>query len=400
MGTGLSVRTAPPGARDAYGRDGRPHGAGRRAGAVLLAVTLMTIGCSSKKPPAPPPPPQVGYVQLAAAPVTITAELAGRTVATAIADVRPQVDGVLTAQLFREGALVHRGQALYQVDPAPYIAARDQAAGLLANARAALVADRLFAERNQKLGPLNVAQQTIDNAVATAGQAEATVRQEEGALKAAEINLAWTTVRAPLTGRIGRSLANEGDLVSASQANALSTIAALDPIYVDVTQSSDALLDLRRALAHGHVMPASTRVRLRFTDGTEYPRDGVLEFGEVTVDENSNTVTLRARFPNPQGLLLPGMFVRLVTPQALKPQGILAPQQGVQRTPTGAATALVIGPDGRIARRELGLGPAIGATWLVTSGLSAGDRLVVEGTDKVKPGQTVRSFPVTLPKME
>ena len=338
---------------DAHGHDRRTRTARRRANAVLLAAVLTAAGCTHETPPAPAPP-QVGYVQLTAEPVTITAELSGRTAASAIADVRPQVDGILTARLFKEGALVRTGQALYQVWPAPYIAARDQAANLLANARAAVVAARLQAERNLKLGPHNgVPQQTVDNSVAAAGQAEATVRQDEAALRAAEINLAWTTVRAPITGRIGRSLATVGDLVSASQPNALSTITSLDPIFVDVTQASEAVVSLRRALAHGHVLPASTRVRLRFTDGTAYARDGVLEFGEVTVDENSGTVTLRARFPNPDGLLLPGMFVRLVTPQSVTPHGILAPQQGVARTPTGEATALVIGADGRIAQREL-----------------------------------------------
>jgi membrane fusion protein (multidrug efflux system) len=395
-----TVLIASPSVWREHRYDRRTRTAGRRAKAVLLAVALMAAGCSRKKPPAPPPP-QVGYVQLTSGPVTITSELAGRTAAPAIADVRPQVDGILQARLFKEGALVHRGEALYQVDPSPYIAARDQAASLLANARAAVVAARLQAERNLKLGPQNgVSQQTVDNSVATAGQAEATVRQEEAALRAAEINLAWTTVRAPITGRIGRSLATVGDLVSASQPNALSTITSLDPIFVDVTQSSDALVNLRRALTKGHVAPASTRVRLTFTDGTAYGREGELKFGEVTVDENSGTVTLRARFPNPDDLLLPGMFVRLVTPQAVVPRGILAPQQGVARTPTGAATALVIGPDGRIVQRELELGPAVGNTWLVFSGLAAGDRLVVEGTDKVKPGEAVRGFPVTLPKME
>jgi membrane fusion protein (multidrug efflux system) len=379
----------------------RARGPGRPAEAVLLAAALMAAGCTHKTQPAPPPPPQVGYVQLGAEPVTITAELAGRTAAPLIADVRPQVDGILKARLFKEGALVHAGQALYQIDPAPFLAARDQAAGQLANARAAVIADRLQAERNLKLGPrYGVAQQTVDNSVAIARQAEATVRQDEAALRSAEINLAWSTVRAPITGRIGRSLATQGDLVAANQANALSTIIALDPIFVDVTQSSEAIVDLRRALAHGHVLPASTRVSLRFSDGTAYARDGVLEFAEVTVDQNSGTVTLRARFPNPDGLLLPGMFVRVVTPQGLVPHGILAPQQGVTRTPTGGATAFVIGPDGRIVQRELQLGPAVGNTWLVTSGLSAGDRLVVEGVGKVKPGAAVRGVPVTLPKME
>jgi membrane fusion protein, multidrug efflux system len=398
LGTVLLI--ASPSVWREHRYDRRTRTVGRRAKAVLLAVALMAAGCSHKKPPAPPPP-QVGYVQLTSEPVTVTAELAGRTAAPEIADVRPQVDGILNARLFTEGALVHRGQALYQIEPAPFIAARDQAASLLANARAAVVAARLQAERNLRLGPrYGVPQQTVDNSVAAAGQAEATVRQDEAALRSAEINLAWSTVRAPITGRIGRSLATRGDLVAAYQANALSTITALDPIFVDVTQSSDAVVNLRRALAHGRVAPASTRVRLRFADGTAYARDGVLEFAEVTVDQNSGTVTLRARFPNPDFLLLPGMFVRLVTPQSVDPHGILAPQQGVTRTPTGAASALVIGPDGRIAQRELELGPAVGNTWLVFSGLAAGDRLVVEGTDKVKPGEAVRGFPVTLPKME
>jgi membrane fusion protein (multidrug efflux system) len=245
-----------------------------------------------------------------------------------------------------------------------------------------------------------VAQQTIDNAVAAAGQADATVRQDEALLRAAEVNLGYTTVRAPITGHIGRSLVTEGALVTASQTNALTTITALDPMFVDMTQSSDALVSLRRAMAKGGVKAPTARVGLKFVDGTDYPQTGTLEFAEATVDENSGTVILRARFPNPDGLLLPGMFVRVRTPQSVVPNAILAPQQGVARDPRGDATALVIGPDNKIVQRNLQLGPAIGNTWLVTSGLEAGDRLVVEGTDKVKPGQAVRPYAVKLPKAE
>ncbi len=362
-----------------------------------LALALVLAGCSGKPDRPPPGPAQVGYVTLTVQPVTMTTELTGRTDAVASSDVRPQVDGIIKQRLFTQGSLVHAGQALYQIDPLPYIASRDQSAAALESAQASYAAAQAQANRYRTLSDVQaVSKQQIDNTVASAREALATVHQDQAALQTARINLGYTTVRAPISGRISRTIYTPGALVTASQTSALATIQQLDPIYVDIVQSSDALLALRQSLAKGSVMPASANVRLKLSSGSDYPLSGKIEFAEATVDETSGTVTLRARFPNPDGFLLPGLFVRVEAPQGIVRNGILAPQQGITRDAKGNATALVLGPNNKVVQRDVTAAQAIGNSWLITAGLKAGDRLIVQGIDQAVPGSTVKPTAVKL----
>lgn len=355
---------------------------------------VLTLAACGKKAPPTPPPPEVGYVVLQPESVTLSNELPGRTNATLQSDVRPQVNGVIKARLFTEGAIVHAGQPLYQIDPALYRAARDQAAAALAQAKAAVVTADAKAARYKSLRDIEaVSRQDIDDAIAAAGEARAQVQQAQANLNTANTNLGYTRIVAPISGRIGRSTFTAGALVTASQADALATIQQLDPIYVDITQSSAQLVSLRRALAQGSVLPASAKVNLKLEDGSDYPFTGTVEFSEVNVDTTAGTVTIRARFPNPQRMLLPGMFVRVMTPQATVPQGILAPQDGISRDPKGNATALVVGADNKAELRSVTAGRAIGDKWLITAGLKPGDKLIVEGTAKARPGSPIKPVP-------
>lgn len=357
---------------------------------MLLSAALLGCRDGSKSPPKPQPV-EVGVVTLATEPVTVSAELTGRLTATATSEVRPQVAGIIRARLFEEGATVHAGQALYQIDPRLYAASRDEAAAQLANAQAALVTARAKVARYRRLTEADaISRQEVDDAIAAAGQAQATVQQARATLRTAQVNLEFTKVYAPITGRIGRSLFTQGALVAAGQDGALATIQKLDPIFLDIQQSSQALLNLRESLAQGDVLPASTTVRLILENGKAYPLSGTLEFGEVAVDPESGTVTLRARFSNPKGVLLPGMFARVDVPQSVVRNGILAPQQGIGRDAKGNATALVVNKDHKVEQRSLTASKAIGDRWLVTAGLRAGEKLIVQGTDKAKPGATVR----------
>lgn len=368
--------------------------------AQLLFGLLLASCSNAPKTAAPHDPAQVGIVTLTSGPVTTTQELTGRTNPTTESDVRPQVDGIILARLFREGAYVRAGQPLYRIDPSQFRASRDQAAATLENAQATYAAAQAQASRYGSLtDPDAVSKQQFDNTVAAAREARATIHQSAAALEAARINLGYTLIRAPISGRISRSAVTPGALVTASQATALATIQQLDPIYVDLVQSSDALLTLRRALAKGSVLPSSTTVTLKLPDGSSYPHPGTVEFTEVTVDENAGTVTLRARFPNPEGLLLPGMFVRVAAPQGVTPNGILAPQQGITRDPKGNATALVLGTGNTVVATPVIAAQAVGEAWLVTRGLKRGDRLIVDGTDNAVPGSVVRPVPVRLPTL-
>jgi membrane fusion protein (multidrug efflux system) len=368
------------------------------AGLLGLLALLALAGCGPKQQSAPPPA-EVGIVTLAAGPVTLETELTGRTNATLQSDVRPQVSGIIKARLFEEGALVRAGQQLYQIDPALYRDARDQAVAQLQSARATAVSAQAKAARYSGLRDIEaVSRQAIDDAVAAAGEARAAVALAQANLQTARTNLGYTTIAAPISGRIGRSTVTPGALVTAGQADALATIQQLDPIYVDITQSSAKLLELRHSLARGSVLPASATVRLTLEDGSRYPLSGRIEFTEVNVDETSGTVTIRARFPNPQGTLLPGMFVRVQMPQGVVPQAILAPQQGISRDPKGNATALVLAAGNKVELRQVVAARAIGNTWLITSGLKAGDRLIVEGTAKARPGAVVKPVAVDLAK--
>ena len=367
------------------------------AGGVLL---LGLVACARKPAPPPQGPPRVGVVTLQAGPVTRTTELPGRIDPTLSADVRPQVNGIIKARLFVEGSDVKAGQVLYQIDPAPYQATLDQARGTLASALANQTTTRLQAERYGDLVKINaVSRQDNDNAQATYKQAQATVQSDQAAVESAAINLGYTKVRAPISGRIGRSAVTPGALVTADQTTALSTIQALDPVYVDVTQSADAMLALRQALNGGQLDragPSSAKVRLTVGEGSPYPEEGVLKFSEVTVDQSTGSVTLRAVFPNPHDVLLPGMFVRAVLNEGIYPNAILAPQQGVSHDPKGAATAMVVGSDGKAEPRVIKTAGIYGDKWLVTDGLKPGDRLIVEGLLNVKPGAPVKAGPANL----
>jgi membrane fusion protein (multidrug efflux system) len=360
---------------------------------IATALVLALAACGKKAPPQMPPP-EVGYVVVKTEPVVLSTELPGRTSATLQSDVRPQVNGVIKARLFEEGAMVRVGQPLYQIDPSLYRATRDQAAAALQQARAAVATADAKAARYKSLRDIEaVSKQDIDDAIAASGEARAQVAQAQANLATANTNLGWTTIRAPISGRIGRSAFTVGALVSASQTDPLSTIQNLDPIFVDITQSSSKLVALRRALARGSVMPASAQVKLKLEDGSEYPHPGRVEFSEVNVDLSAGTVTIRARFPNPERVLLPGMFVRVQTPQATVPEGILVLQDGISRDPKGGATALVVGADGKAEQRNVTAGQAIGDKWLITSGLKPGDKLIVEGTGKARPGAPVKAVP-------
>lgn len=342
---------------------------------------------------------QVGYVVVQRTSVPIVQELTGRTAAYETSEVRPQVSGVVRARLFTEGGMVSAGQTLYQIDPAPFEAALAQARANLAAATASRDAARTRADRYRPLAEMEaVSQQEYTDALAAARQAEAAVEQARAALRTAEINLRYTRVPAPISGRIGRSLVTAGALVTANQDDPLTTIQRLDPIYVDIRQSSAELLALRRALAAGGAVPASTGVRLELEDGSEYAHPGTVQFSEVTVDPQTGTVTLRARFPNPEGLLLPGMFVRAIFAQAVNTEAILVPQAGVSRDPRGNATVLVVGRDNKVVQRSVTAVRAVGQNWVVTAGLNAGDRVITEGTARVRPGEVVRPVPAGTPQ--
>lgn len=363
-------------------------------GLAMLVCSLGLAGCGEKEAPQRGPV-EVGVLTLTSGPVTVSTELPGRTASTMISEVRPQVAGIIQKRLFEEGSYVKAGQPLYQIDPSLYRASHNEANAALSSAQATLAAAQARATRYRALADGDaVSRQDRDDVLAAARQAEAAVAQARAQLDTASINLRFTKVYAPISGRIGRSLVTPGALVTANQATALATIQQLDPIYVDITQSSAKLLQLRRALAAGQVLPASATIRLKLDDGTDYPQSGTIEFTEPIVDPNSGTVTLRARFPNPDGLLMPGMFVRVVAPQSVVPNAILAPQRGVSRDAKGAATVLVVTKDNKVERRTITVENAIGDKWLVTEGLKTGERIIVEGINKVSVGDTVKPVPV------
>ena len=366
---------------------------------IVLTATLALAGCGKKDQQGPPPTPEAGYVIVRSEPVALTTELAGRTAAFETAEVRPQVGGIVQQRLFTEGTLVRAGQPLYQIDTSLYRAAADQARANLASAEAAQTSAQALSNRYKPLAAIEaISKQDFTNAQASAQQAGAAVAQQRAALKTAQINLGYGRITAPIGGRIGRSSVTAGALVTPNQADPLATIQRLDPIYVDIQQSAAELLTLRRATASGGVMRSSADVRLRLEDGSAYPLPGRLQFAEAAVDQATGSVTLRARFPNPQGLLLPGMYVRATIGQGERPNAILAPQQGVARDPKGGATALVVGKDNKAELRTLTVDRAVGDKWLVLKGLAPGDRLIVEGTSKARPGDVVKPVPAGSPR--
>jgi membrane fusion protein, multidrug efflux system len=343
--------------------------------------------------------PEVGYVVLQPTSVPIRTELAGRTTPYAVSEVRPQISGVIQRRLFTEGSLVRAGQTLYQIDPRLIQANNAQAEANLAAARATAEAARTQANRFRPLAQMEaVSQQEYTNALAQARQSEAAVQQQQAALRTTQINLGFTRVPAPITGRIGRSLFTAGALVTANQTEPLATIQQLDPIFVDIQQSTSELLALRRALAQGDVMPAKAAVRLKLEDGSDYELAGTIQFSEVVVDPNTGTVTLRASFPNPQGVLLPGMFVRAVFSQAVNTRAFLVPQQALARDPKGEATVLVVGPGNRAMQRKVTADRTEGAFWVVTAGLNPGDKVITQGTNRARPNQPVRPVPASAPQ--
>jgi membrane fusion protein (multidrug efflux system) len=367
----------------------------------MFGTLAFLAGCGRPGGPPPMGPPEVGVVTLEPQAVALTTILPGRTSPYAISDVRPQVGGIIQDRLFQEGSDVRAGQVLYRIDPATYRAAFDQAKALLASAQANLVTAKIKAERYADLVKINgVSRQDADDASATYQQAAASVQQNQAALLAARINLDYTSVKAPIGGRVGKSAFTKGALVSAAQADALTTVQTLDPMYVDITQSSSELLALRQQLASGSLTtggPVSTEVSLKLEDGSDYPLKGRLQFTDVTVDQTTGAVSLRAIFPNPRGVLLPGMYVRAVVPQGGKPSALLAPQQGVTRGPTGEATAMIVDAQGRAEARVIQTNGIVGDKWLVSSGLQPGDRIIVEGLQRVQPGVPVRAVPAGSP---
>ena len=363
-----------------------------------LVLTLLLAACGGKDAGKKPSTPEVGYLVLTTQSAPLDVELAGRTTAYETSEVRPQVSGVIKARRFQEGALVRAGQTLYEIDPSLYRAAVAQAQANLENAEAARDAAAAKAARFRPLADMEaVAKQDYTDAAAAAKQAAAAVAQNKAALDTARINLQFTRVPAPISGRIGRSLATTGALVTNGQTDPLTSIQRLDPIFVDIQQSSADLVALRRSLSAGGTTASSTAVHLVLEDGSDYPLTGQLEFAEAVVDPNTGTVTLRARFPNPSGLLLPGMYVRAKLSQATAQNAILVPQQAVSRDPRGAATVLVVGADSKAVLRTISADRTVGDKWLATSGLKAGDRVIVEGLDRVKPGQAVRPVPAGSP---
>jgi len=362
--------------------------------ALLIAIAslgLWSCGARAQRPPMGPP--AVSVITVQAQPVTLESELPGRTSPFEVSDVRPQVSGIIQARLFEEGSNVRAGQLLYRIDPAPYQAAYDQAQAQLANARATLVSAKLKSDRYADMVKINaVSRQDADDALAAAQSAAASVQQQEAAVEAARINLDYTRVTAPIAGRIGASSFTQGALVTNGQASALATIQKLDPIYVDVTQTAAELLALKDDLAKGGAT-SSAAVHLQLADGKDYPIEGRLQFTDVTVDQNTGSVTLRALFPNPAGVLLPGMYVRARVTEGTDPSGVLAPQQAVTRDERGRPTAMVVDAQGDAQLRVLEVAGVVGNQWRVTSGLNPGDRLIVIGAANAKSGQPVHIVP-------
>ncbi|EEC0574786.1 multidrug efflux RND transporter periplasmic adaptor subunit AcrA [Salmonella enterica] len=366
---------------------------------LMLSGSLALTGCDDKQDQqGGQQMPEVGVVTLKTEPLQITTELPGRTVAYRIAEVRPQVSGIILKRNFVEGSDIEAGVSLYQIDPATYQATYDSAKGDLAKAQAAANISELTVKRYQKLlGTQYISKQEYDQALADAQQATAAVVAAKAAVETARINLAYTKVTSPISGRIGKSSVTEGALVQNGQASALATVQQLDPIYVDVTQSSNDFLRLKQELANGSLKQENgkAKVDLVTSDGIKFPQSGTLEFSDVTVDQTTGSITLRAIFPNPDHTLLPGMFVRARLQEGTKPTALLVPQQGVTRTPRGDATVLVVGADNKVETRQIVASQAIGDKWLVTDGLKAGDRVVVSGLQKVRPGAQVKVQEIT-----
>ena len=369
----------------------------------MLLAALLLAGCGSSGDGAkggpggrPKGPTNVGFVVVQQGSVPLEQELPGRVAAYQVSQVRPQVSGVILRRLFREGSVVRQGQTLYQIDPSIYSAQAAQAEAGVRSARATAEAARTRAARYRPLAEMEaIARQDYTDALAQARQADAAVAQSVAALRAAQVNLRFTRVPAPISGRISLSNFTEGALVTANQAEPLTTITRLDPVYVDIQQSAADLLALRRALAMGGAVPTRAQVRLRLPDGSDYGYSGAVEFSQVLVDQDTGTVTLRARFPNPQAILLPGMFVTAQFAQAIRTDAILVPQQAVSRDPRGNATLWVVGPGNRAVQRTVVAERTQGSYWVVTQGLAPGEKVITQGTGQLREGAEIKPVPAS-----
>lgn len=378
----------------------------RRAGAALAALLLLAgCGSSADGPQGPGGrggqrgPATVGFVVVQQGSAPLQQELPGRVAAFQVSQVRPQVSGVILKRLFREGSVVRQGQTLYQIDPSIYAAQAAQASANLQSARASAVAARTRASRYKPLADMEaISKQDYTDALAQARQADAAVAQNSASLRAAQVNMRFTRVPAPISGRIGLSNFTEGALVTANQSEALATITRLDPVYVDIQQSASDLLKLRQALSQGGAVPASAQVRLKLPDGSDYGFSGTVEFSQVIVDQSTGTVTIRARFANPQGILLPGMYVTAQFAQAVQTDAILVPQQAVSRDPQGNATLFVVGPGNRAVQRTVQADRTLGTYWVVTGGLAPGEKVITQGIANLKDGAAIKPVPATAPQ--
>lgn len=374
---------------------------------VAVSSLLMLSGCEQghgQQQAAPAPVPEVATVVIEPQQVELSTELSGRTSAYLVSEIRPQVNGIIQKRMFKEGTDVKAGDLLYQIDPAPFQVALDSAKASLTKAQANLPSIRSRADRYKELlVDKAVSRQDYDDAAAAVQQAIAEIEYWKTQVESARINLGYTRVAAPIPGRIGRSTVTDGALVTAYQPTSLATIQQLDPIYVDVTQSSAELLRLRRNLETGQLSADGKNgkmVRILFEEGTPYPLEGMLQFRDVTVDPATGSFTVRIVVPNPEHLLLPGMFVRAIVQEGIAEQAILVPQQGVSRNAKGESIALVVDEASKVQQRTLTVNRAIGDKWLVSSGLSAGDRLIVEGMLNVRPGVEVRTVSLNSPKAD
>ncbi|UFS70185.1 efflux RND transporter periplasmic adaptor subunit [Geomonas sp. RF6] len=370
------------------------------AAAVLVTGALLT-GCEKKAAAGPSqqkmPPAEVGVVTVQPQSVALTTELPGRTSAYLVAEVRPQVGGIVQKRLFTEGADVKEGEVLYQIDPATYQAAYASAKATLSRAEASIIPVRLKAERFKELVAMNaVSRQEYDDVSAQLKQAEAEIEAAKAAVETARINLAYTKVKAPISGRIGKSSVTTGALVTANQAAPLSTIQRLDQVYVDVTQSATDLLRLKQSLSSGKMKKGDqAKVRLVLENGAPYPLTGTLKFSDVTVDQSTGSLTVRTVFPNPKQILLPGMYVRAILEEGVADNAIMIPQQGVTRDPAGNATVMLVGAGETVEPRTLKVSRAVGDKWLVDDGLKPGERVIVEGLQKARPGSPVKAVAFT-----
>jgi membrane fusion protein (multidrug efflux system) len=369
---------------------------------VILCLALLSLAACSGKGDADAkkkPAQQVGFVVMKPQAVAIETVLSGRIVAAETSEVRPQITGLIRKRLFTEGDTVRAGQPLFEIDPSLYRASVNEAAANVAAARATAEAASAKADRYRPLAEIEaVARQDYVDALAQARQARAAIAQTGAQLDTARINLRFTTVPAPISGKIGRSLFTPGALVSTNQTDPLAVIQRLDSVFVDMQQSSAELLALRRALASGGATPGSTAVRLTLEDGSAYDQVGQVQFSEVTVNAATGTVTLRARFPNPGGVLLPGMFVQARFDQATDPRAFLVPQQGLQRDLGGEAFVFLVGPGDKAVRRVVTAERAVGANWVVTKGLAPGDRVITQGTNNLRADAAIKPVPAASPQ--